>query len=106
MATDPNTRGIIFLTAGLILGGAIFYRQIEGFSWLDSFYFTVITLATVGYGDLYPVTAAGKVFTIFYVLLGIGILVALASEVAQHMIQANQERRVIEGTEFDERPDP
>ena len=42
-----------------------------------------MTLATVGYGDFHPVTAAGKVFTIVYVFLGVGVLVAFVTRLAQ-----------------------
>jgi len=92
MGRDPNSRGLLTLSLILVAGGALFYRQVEGLSWLDSFYFTVITLTTVGYGDIAPQTAAGKLFTMAYVLIGIGILVALVGEVAGHVIKANAER--------------
>ncbi len=60
-----------------ILVGAVFYHIVEKLTWLDSFYFTVITLATVGYGDIVPTTPAGKLFTIFYVLVGISLFIFL-----------------------------
>lgn len=61
-----------------ILLGTVFYHQVEHLKWLDSFYFTVITLATVGYGDIVPHTDRGKLFTVFYVFVGIVIFLALA----------------------------
>lgn len=70
------------ITAGAIstlLFGTIFYHIVEKLSWLDSWYFSVITLATVGYGDITPKTEIGKLFTTFYVLIGIGIIVAFTS---------------------------
>jgi voltage-gated potassium channel Kch len=93
LARDPQARGLLTVALGLIAGGAFFYRQVEDLSWLDSFYFTIVTLTTVGYGDISPETTAGKVFTMAYLLVGIGILVALISEVATHVIRASVEER-------------
>jgi voltage-gated potassium channel Kch len=93
LARDPQSRGLLTVALGLVAGGAFFYRQVEDLSWLDSFYFTIVTLTTVGYGDFSPQTTAGKLFTMAYLLIGIGILVALISEVASHVIRANSEHR-------------
>jgi voltage-gated potassium channel len=59
--------------------GTVFYRFVEGFSWIDAYYFSVVTLATVGYGDLAPRTNVGKVFTTFYIFIGVGILATFFS---------------------------
>jgi len=58
--------------------GTVFYHFVEHLKWLDSLYFTVVTLATVGYGDITPKTDAGKLFTIFYILIGITLFLGLA----------------------------
>jgi voltage-gated potassium channel len=64
----------------IVLGiGTVFYRFVEGFSWIDAYYFSVVTLATVGYGDLAPRTTAGKLFTTFYIFIGVGILATFFS---------------------------
>ena len=84
---DPESRGLALLALGLIAGGTAFYKGVEGFSWLDSLYFTVVTLTTVGYGDLSPATALGKVFTVFYLLIGVGVLIAFVSLIARHAVR-------------------
>lgn len=63
----------------MIIGGAFFYHHVENLSWVDSIYFCVITLATVGYGDITPHTDIGKIFTIFYILSGVGIIATFAN---------------------------
>jgi voltage-gated potassium channel Kch len=72
-------RAVAGVAALVILGGAIFYHLVEKLSWLNAVYFCVVTLATVGYGDITPKTDAGKVFTIFYILIGVGIIATFAN---------------------------
>ncbi len=67
-------------TALLTLGvGTTFYHFQENLSWIDAFYFSVVTLSTVGYGDITPVTSVGKIFTAFYILIGVGIITTFIS---------------------------
>ncbi len=70
-----------FLVAALvaITVGVVFYHSVEHLSWLDAYYFSVITIATIGYGDITPHTSAGKIFTTFYALFGIGIITTFIS---------------------------
>lgn len=89
---DPETRGLVFVTLIVIAAGTGFYRAVEGWSWLDSLYFAVITLATVGYGDFSPATDAGKLFTIFFVLVGLGIIGGFVALVTQYTREGVQER--------------
>ncbi|MEK7626285.1 MAG: potassium channel family protein [Patescibacteria group bacterium] len=74
-----NFRLAGLLAGSMILIGTVFYHFVEKLSYLDSFYFSVITLATVGYGDITPKTDIGKLFTAFYVLAGIGIIATFAN---------------------------
>ena len=53
--------------------GTIGYMVVEGWNAFDSFYMTVITLATIGYGETNPLSTAGRVFTIFLIFLGVGV---------------------------------
>ncbi len=86
---EPETRGLIYATLIVLVAGTTFYHLVEGWRWLDSLYFAVVTLTTVGYGDLYPQTDAGKLFTIFYILVGLGILGSFIALIAEQMRPAN-----------------
>lgn len=83
---QEQTRAIGLVLIGLLATGTIFYSLVEHWNPLDALYFSVTTLATVGYGDLAPQTAIGKVFTMFFVLAGVGVVVVFASEVARQTI--------------------
>ena len=54
--------------------GTVFYSIVEDWTVIQALYFTVITLTTIGYGDLHPTTEFSRVFTIFFVLAGVSIL--------------------------------
>lgn len=56
--------------------GTVAYHQIEGWSWITSFYFTVATLTTVGYGDIYPTSELSRLFTACFALAGVTIALA------------------------------
>jgi voltage-gated potassium channel len=62
-----------------VIIGTTFYHFVEHLSLLNAYYFSVITLTTIGYGDIVPHTAAGKIFTTFYVIVGIGIITTFIS---------------------------
>lgn len=75
----------LLITTLLVIGfGSVMYRYLEDWSWIDSIYFTVVTLTTVGYGDFSPQTDGGKIFTIFYIFIGIGIILSFVNTVYNH----------------------
>jgi len=90
---EPQFRGLLYLAAGLLLAGMFFYHRVEDWNLFESFYFSVLTLTTVGYGDFTPQTVAGRAFTIFYVLVGLGIVVALMTQLAGHVVAAHTAAR-------------
>ena len=65
---------ILGICALFLISGAIFYPLVEGWSVLDSLYFGVVTLTTVGYGDMGPTTTGSKIFTTLYVFFGVAIV--------------------------------
>lgn len=71
---DYVYRLLVTFTILLVTTGTIVYHFIEKWSYVDAFYFCIVTLATVGYGDLVPHTNFGKLFTTAYIVIGIAIL--------------------------------
>lgn len=90
---DREYRNLLKVTAFFISIGTIVYHYIEGWSWIDSAYFSIITLTTIGYGDFSPQTTFGKLFTIFYILVGIGVILGFINTVYLHYQKARQGRK-------------
>ena len=90
--TSQRVRLLMLLTATLIGLASTAYHYVEGWRWLDSIYFSVVTIATIGYGDLAPKTDPGKVITIIYVLCGLGLFVATATAIADAIISNANDR--------------
>jgi voltage-gated potassium channel len=78
---------ILISLAIMITVGTILFHFIESWRWLDSLYFCVTTLTTVGYGDFFPQTDAGKILFIFYILSGLGILFAFVNVFSRKVIE-------------------
>ncbi|KAL3796897.1 hypothetical protein HJC23_008850 [Cyclotella cryptica] len=80
----------------IIVVGSVGFYFIEGMTLVDSFYFTTVLLTTVGYGDIVPVSDAGKVFTTVYVIVAGTILLHNMSMIS--MIPLELRKRRIEQT--------
>ena len=75
---------------GLLAIGTFAYHYLEHWSWLTSFYFSVCTLTTVGYGDFYPTTDVSRLFTAVYVLVGVAIAFTSLSLIGRAYIRRGQ----------------
>ena len=71
----------------ILCAGVLGYHYIEGWPLFDSLYMTVITLATVGYGETHPLSMAGRVFTIFLILSGMSIIFYALTEITTFVIE-------------------
>jgi len=78
--------GVLFLS-----GGTFYYAAEEDWSYTDSFYFSTITLTTIGYGDLHPTTDHSKIFTSIYTIFGVGVMLYLLGTVITTFL-VNQEK--------------
>jgi len=83
---DSKTK-IIFAAVFVIflLGtGTLVFHELEKWGYIDSFYFTTVTLTTIGYGDLVPHTDTGKLITSAFAILGVGTFLFALSVIAQN----------------------
>ena len=80
---DEEFRAILFLLTTLLVGATFFYWRVEGWSVIDSLYFSIMTMSTIGYGDLVPTTTFSKLFTIMFAILSIGGFVAIVSKLVK-----------------------
>lgn len=70
------------------------FSYLEGRSLADSIYWAIITLTTIGYGDITPVTFAGRIFSLVIALLGIGVIAIFAGMFATYLIGIQTEREM------------
>ena len=90
---DSDFRALVFLVFFTLLTGTIFYSLQEGWSLVDALYFSVTTLTTVGLGDLAPATTIGKLFTVVYIVSGIGLLAGFINTVATETLSRRRNEK-------------
>ena len=81
---DEEYREILITSIVVLLIGTIAYHYLEGWSWFDSLYFSMITLTTIGYGDFSPQTFGGKLFTLLYIIIGLGMILSFFHMLYNH----------------------
>jgi hypothetical protein len=75
---EPEFRALLFVLFVTLLGGTLFFRAFEGWSLTDSFYFAVMTLATISPEGFALTSVVAKMFAVVYVIGGLGVLVSFA----------------------------
>ena len=90
---SQDFRVLVRLVVLLLLGGTAFYTLVEDWNPLDALYFSVTTLTTVGFGDLAPQTALGKLFTVLYIFVGLGIVGGFINTLARESWSTGGGRR-------------
>ncbi len=85
----------------VVLVGTLGFYGIEGWPLFDAFYMTVITLSTVGYGEVHPLTPHGRLFAVALIFLGVGVATAVLPRLAAKIIE-NQIRWVFERKDMQE----
>lgn len=96
-----ETKALLAATMTILFIGTIFYHRVEDMSFIDSFYFSFVTLATIGYGDLTPVTTIGKLFTVIYGILGLGLVSLSVGVIARELVQSRVNKDKEKNNEID-----
>jgi voltage-gated potassium channel len=99
--SDQAFRMLLALVVSLLVSGTTFFTLVEGWSVLDSFYFSVTTLTTVGFGDPAPATALGKIFTIVYIFVGLGVIGGFINVLAKHTFARQRGRQGVSEAQQD-----
>ena len=88
MIPMPSLRLLLPLLAllAIVAQSTLWYAWVEGFGILDGLYMTLITLTTIGYGEVRPLDGSGKVFTMFLSLTGIGVMLYAAGTIAERLV--------------------
>lgn len=72
---DSNGDKVVGTLAASILAlGTVVYHLIEGWSWVDAFYFSSVAVTSVGFGDFTPTSDISKLFTVFYIFSGLTLI--------------------------------
>jgi len=104
LARQPEGKALVISAISTVAVGTVVYSILEGWSLLDSLYFCVVTLATVGFGDLHPTTDAAKLFTVGYIVVGVGIIAGFLSELGKQR-SARMEDRLAAGAPTPDAPE-
>jgi voltage-gated potassium channel len=78
--------GFLWLITTLLIG-SFGYVVLEGWSFFEGLYMTVITLTTVGYGEIRPLSQAGRIFTILLIFWGVGFMLYVVTAIAQVVVE-------------------
>ncbi len=86
-STPRKILQIAGLVVFILCTGIVGYHLLEGWPWFDALYMTVITMATVGYSEIHPLSFPGRVFTIFLIFGGMGILLYGVTEMTAFVVE-------------------
>jgi len=87
--TQRHLIGGAIALGGVVVSGILWYKLVEGWTWLDAVYMSVITLATVGFAEVQPLGARGRIFTIVLILMGVVVIGYILNSFSEALIQGH-----------------
>lgn len=78
---------VIVFVFTVVFGGTFIFMYVEGKTFLESLYYVVVTVTTVGYGDIVPATDAGKLFSILLIIFGAGAVLSIIPIVFSYLVE-------------------
>ena len=83
---------LLSLPVAILIIGTAGFMMLEKLSFIDALYFTIVTISTVGYGDIHPTNVASKLFGIVLIIIGIGTFLTIVTNVTQILVQRGRDR--------------
>ena len=91
---SPAVKNLVLSIISLVFVSSVFYRYIEGWSWVDSVYVTILTITTVGHSTLIPTTTIAKIYTAVAAFVGIAMVLTLFGLISAYYVK-NRPKEVI-----------
>ncbi len=92
LITQRNLRIAVGALGVVVVVGTVGYVVIEGWSFLDALWMVIITVTTIGYGEVQPLSEAGRIFSLLLILFGVGIVTYTATTFARAVIDGDMAR--------------
>jgi len=83
---------LLALPLAVLIIGTLGFMVFESLSFVDALYFTIVTISTVGYGDIHPTNIASKIFGIFLIIIGIGTFLTIVTTATQMLVQRGHDK--------------
>ncbi len=82
-----NLKLIFLALVALVLIGVAGFHFMEGWPWFDGFYMVLTTITTIGYGELHPLSPAGRIFNTFVIVAGVGLVLLFFGAATQALLE-------------------
>ena len=93
LRADEELRILLVILLTLLTSATIFYSNVEGWGVVDSLYFSVMTMSTIGHDGFVPSSDLSKIFTIIFLFLSIGIYITVLAKVVKVALDEKKEVR-------------